>query len=229
MTRSTVSMDERSSHTSGAVTLERTIIGGATSTAMRSGLCRASRLGTSSPSTSEKKVMAMISSPKPMASPYGWSSGKVLSQAPHCSPRVAPPYAPAPIPMTVMPISTVERKPLGSSMRRSAAAAPREPQKTMRLRRERRDETTASYDMAKTPFNKMSKKIMNISHKNIDDLLFLVGRGPGGRRAIVHTRVSAAACAAATRAGGAMTMPKQVYPAMQSDKPACVLLHVNHL
>src|SRR3569833_1109439 len=66
--------------------------------------------------------MAMITSPMPMASPYGWSSGKVLSQAPHCSPRVAPPYAPAPIPMTVMPICTVERKPLGSSMSRSAAA-----------------------------------------------------------------------------------------------------------
>src|SRR3569833_1382906 len=70
--------------------------------------------------------MAMITSPMPMASPYGWSSGKVLSQAPHCSPRVAPPYAPAPIPMTVMSICTVERKPLGSSMSRSAAAARRE-------------------------------------------------------------------------------------------------------
>src|SRR3569623_185070 len=70
--------------------------------------------------------MAMITSPMPMASPYGWISGKVMSQAPHCSPRVAPPYAPAPMPKTVMPICTVERKPLGSSMSRSAAAAPRD-------------------------------------------------------------------------------------------------------
>src|SRR3569832_1798705 len=115
--------------------------------------------------------MAMITSPMPMASPYGWSSGKVLSQAPHCSPRVAPPYAPAPIPMTVMPICTVERKPLGSSMSRSAAAAPRKPQLTMRFRRERRDETTASSDMAKTPNNKKNKKKKKISQKNIDDLL----------------------------------------------------------
>src|SRR3569833_1950628 len=173
--------------------------------------------------------MAMITSPMPMATPFGWCCGLVLCLVLLCSLRVAPPYAPAPIPMTVMPICTVERKPLGSSMSRSAAAAPREPRLTMRFRRERRDATTARYDMAKTPFNKMSKKIMNISQKNFDDLLLLAGRGPGGRRAIVHTRVSAAACAAATRAGGAMTMPKQVYPAMQSDKPACVLLHVNHL
>ncbi len=57
------------------------------------------------------------------------------------------------MPMRVMPICTVERKPVGSSASFSARAAPRLPDLAMVSRRARRAETMASSDMAKKPLS----------------------------------------------------------------------------
>ena len=66
------------------------------------------------------------------------------------------------MPMRVMPICTVERKPVGSSVSFSARAAPRLPDLAMVSSRARRAETMASSDMAKKPLSTTSTSTMTM-------------------------------------------------------------------
>ena len=78
------------------------------------------------------------------------------------SERVAPLKAPAKMPISVMPIWTVERNPVGSSPRRMARSAPRLPALAMVSSRARRADTVASSDMAKKPFSTISTRTITI-------------------------------------------------------------------
>ena len=67
------------------------------------------------------------------------------------------------IPIRVMPICTVERKRPGSEARSSAVCAPRRPERAIAFSRGLREETTASSDIAKTPFRQTSRRMMTTS------------------------------------------------------------------
>src|SRR3954447_22719418 len=67
-----------------------------------------------------------------------------------------------------MPIWTVERNRLGSSISRKAVRAPRTPSSAMCWSRDLRDDTTASSDIAKTPFKRVKATMMAISKTSMD-------------------------------------------------------------
>jgi hypothetical protein len=79
------------------------------------------------------------------------------------------------MPMSVIPICTVERKPVGSSASRIARSAPGFPAFAISSSRARRAETMASSDMAKKPLSTTSTKTMTIDQTM--RLLAPAGRG----------------------------------------------------
>ena len=67
------------------------------------------------------------------------------------------------MPVEVMPTCTVDRKRVGWSINRKAAAAPWSPDSAIAARRALRLEASAISDMAKTPFSTVSSAISRIS------------------------------------------------------------------
>jgi len=115
MRRVTTSVERVRKETMGENSFDSHFMGRAMMEAIRSGLCNAMRLGTSSPMMSDRYVMTRTTMPRPMDSAYEASKGKVLKYAVSFSAMVAPPKAPARMPMSVIPVCTVERKRLGDS------------------------------------------------------------------------------------------------------------------
>src|SRR5690606_16754807 len=74
-----------------------------------------------------------------------------------------PPNAPARMPTRVIPIWTVARNSPGSSVSFIAARAPRVPLSASAFSRPRRDETTASSDIARSPFRTIRARMTAMS------------------------------------------------------------------
>src|SRR5688572_20652649 len=93
------------------------------------------------------------------------------------SESVAPLYAPATIPTSVMPNWTVARNCVGCSCNRSVACALRLPLSASGFSRARRDETMASSDIAKNAFNKIRARTTQISNRREElDAAVLIAR-----------------------------------------------------
>ena len=80
-------------------------------------------------------------------------------RCPTGSPSRAPEKAPARIPISVIPVWTVDRKRPGSAARSSAHLAPLLPDLTIAFKRASRDETIASSLIDKTPLRAISARI----------------------------------------------------------------------
>ena len=162
--RNNPSVEALNKVTSGVATVETTDIGRAIARAMRSGAPSAMRLGTSSPTTSERYVMAattIVSAMPPLQRPI---TGTPASRSASGSAMVAPPYAPANTPTNVIPTCTVARKRLGSPTSASAAAAGASPASASACKRDLRDDTTAISAIANAPFAKISSTTNTISN-----------------------------------------------------------------
>ena len=87
---------------------------------------------------------------------------------------VAPPKAPAKIPMRVIPIWTVERKVLGDFESFNAATALLLPPKASFFNLDLDDETIANSEPAKSPFRKISSNIITTSNKIVSPKVLLL-------------------------------------------------------
>ena len=93
--------------------------------------------------------------------------------------KAASPMMPFSTPMEVMPTCTVDRKRVGWSISRSAAAAPLSPASASAASRALRLDASAISDMANTPFSTVSSAISRISmnrRRESDTMaLYLIG------------------------------------------------------
>ena len=128
-TRSTAFADTCSSHTIGCATRPRKSSGTASTTASDSALCNAAALGTSSPSTTEKYVRIANEMRKLTVADSGGSIRPEISGSPIAPMRIA---------KIVIPSCVEEMKRTGSSIKRSAARAPRLPRVARSSSRARR-------------------------------------------------------------------------------------------
>ena len=95
-----------SSQTKGAATRASSAIGRAIRMAIGSAARKASCLGTSSPTTSERKVVMAITTTNPRSSASSGSTPNSAIRSPTGPPSAAPETAPAMMPMRVIPICT---------------------------------------------------------------------------------------------------------------------------
>ncbi len=150
--------------TTGNTIFASSAIGGAMRLANASGAVMAIRFGTSSPTTIERYVVAAITTPNAIKPACFSSAGKVCTiHGATSSASAVAPYAPAMIPISVMPTCTVERKAEGSSCSFRATLAPRSPLSARICRRFRREETIASSESANTPLRAISARSMTRS------------------------------------------------------------------
>ncbi len=154
-----------SRRTTGRVKRDRVCIGRASEAAMRSGLRNANCLGTNSPITTLPKVIAATTMIRATTSPYGPTTGSGTSRPASSAVSVAPPNAPARMPMRVMPTCTVDSRFDGSRDNSMAVRAPALPPSARICSRSRREETTANSAMAKTPLIRNSRRRTAISRK----------------------------------------------------------------
>ena len=154
--------------TRGRSTAARNRMAPATARAMRSGLISAICLGTSSPSTIEKKVITRTTTATAIAWAYGASQGARAIAPASCSAIVVPPNAPMRMPMSVIPACTVERKRGGRSVRCRAVRARSSPSSASCWNRVRREETSAVSDIDRKPFSSTSRKMKMISRMIAD-------------------------------------------------------------
>ena len=202
-TLTTADVETVRNQTAGRARRARPRMNGDITAAIRSGFVRAMRLGTSSPITSDRYVIASTTSARPTDSPCGAIHATVLKCAPSSSASVAPPNTPARIPTMVIPICTVERKSFGRSASSRATVAPRSPSSLRVRRRALRDEMTAISAIAKTPFATMSRKIRTISRVIRVDIGLLDAAEPavdaGHDRRVSDSRVISAGGSSAPR------------------------------
>ena len=101
------------------------------------------------------------------------------SQSASASLNAASPTMPFRMPMEVMPTCTVDRKRVGCSISRSAAAAPASPASAIAARRALRLDASAISDMANTPLSTVSSAIsrtsMNSGRESDTMALYLIG------------------------------------------------------
>ena len=112
------------SFTKGLASIESQSSGLATTRAIASGFICPMRLGTSSPSTMEKYVMATTTMPVDSHPEFCGCTPCFSSQRASGSASTASPTMPFRIAMDVMPICTVERNRVGSVFSSRARAAP---------------------------------------------------------------------------------------------------------
>ena len=105
-------------------------------------------------------IMAMVS---PCSSMMVYS----FNQTPRRPASVAPDTVPARMPTSVMPICTLDRNRLGSSISLSAARAPLLPRFDRSFNRALREDTTASSDMDNTPLISVSRSTKRSSKYSI--------------------------------------------------------------
>ncbi len=162
--RNTSRVERASTHTPGAAILASQPIGTATTPATSSELRSASRLGTSSPKISVRKVISATARVLPMTTEYGrglpTSSNEAAragntpcSQLAMASPIASPPNTPVRMPIRVIPICTVDKKsfPGFRPMPGPAQLVLLEP--AICFRRLLREVINDISDMAKKPFN----------------------------------------------------------------------------
>ena len=152
-----------STQISGAATRLSQPSGRAMRAATSSGWRRASCLGTSSPSTSVRNVVASTTMSSASSPAKGASVALRSNTGSSRAESRAPPKVPVTMPTSVMPTCTVGRKRCGSSARPSAAEAPRTPLRSSTVRRARRADTMAISLSANRPFIRMSSSVTPIS------------------------------------------------------------------
>ncbi len=130
---------------------------------MRSGLCMAIRLGTSSPSTIDTNVMKITTSVSASESAYGVSAGTVASRLRTGARSVTPPATPTSTLTKVIPIWTVERNRFGFSINCRTVFARLSPSLTRCCNRALREEATDISDNTKIAFTRMIARIIMIS------------------------------------------------------------------
>ncbi len=157
--RSTSDEDCLSSHTAGAATRDSTRSGSDKAAAMRSGRRSASCLGTSSPSTSMRAVIAITHNVSASSCANGASTGTRASHGARRPAMLAPPKVPSRMVTRVMPTCTVGRKLCGSSASSAARSAPGTPRRTSTASLARRDEIRASSPIANTPLSSTRSRI----------------------------------------------------------------------
>ena len=170
-----------SRRTTGRARFDSQLIGRATEAASRSGLRRASRLGTSSPMTTLKNVMVPTTIARAIPWLYGPMSGSGAINWASSFVSAAPPNAPARMPIKVMPTWTVDNRAVGSIDMRKAIAAPELPLSASVCSLSRREETMAYSASANTPLSRISITRMPISTKIRD---IICTSGPDGTPAV---------------------------------------------
>jgi len=142
-----------SSHTNGAVAFDSHSIGRAMITAIGSGERSANCLGTSSPITRLTNVVTTMTSPKPSWTAVSCDTPSSSSRWPTGNPSREPEKAPAKIPISVIPICTVDRNRPGSLASLSAHCAPPLPALASALSRASRADTIAISLIDSTPLS----------------------------------------------------------------------------
>ncbi len=153
-TRNTSRVEWDSSQTPGAAIFASQLMGSATRPAMSSERVRASRLGTSSPKISVRKVIRATARVLPTTPEYANAGNMPCSHSAMVRPIASPPNRPVRMPIRVIPIWTVDRKFSGfSESARARSARLLEP--AICFSRLLREVMTDISDMAKKPFSRI--------------------------------------------------------------------------
>src|SRR5262245_10118663 len=158
----TTRVEPLTSATAGPPSREKKFIIDAIADAMRSGLCRARRLGTSSAITRDTYVIATTTITNAIVSLYSASHDICRSLEESRSVSVRSPIAPVRIAIRVIPICTVARNRSGWFASSRAVCAPWLPSFANCCRRGLRDETTAISAITKMPLTMISRIIASI-------------------------------------------------------------------
>ena len=160
------SLDLERSQTSGSATTASAPNGRDMIEASRSGASNARLFGTSSPITTEKYVRQTTVTARAIPLAYTCNPGICASHPANGAEIAFSPTAPLKIPIEVIPTWIVDKKRDGERYSSSAFFAPELPSSERLCKRTFLDETSAISDMAKTPFNTVSKNSSSKSVRN---------------------------------------------------------------